>query len=33
MSESYNNKAIEIMLEYNVVDQNTVDKLDDLGKI
>ena len=32
-SNEANNKAIEIMLEYNVVDQNTVDKLDDLGKI
>lgn len=32
-SKEANNKAIEIMLEYNVVDQNTVDKLDDLGKI
>lgn len=32
-SNEANEKAIDIMLEYNVVDQNTVDKLDDLGKI
>ena len=32
-SNEANNKAIDIMLEYNVVDQNTINKLDDLGKI